>query len=549
MAHDLRRAGRDLLDEVAEIDGRFGTREVGQGADDEVRDAERLGDLADGPAFHLDRLAMELLEEPNARRLAVQELIAGEDGAEADDRGARHTTCGRRRERLEAEADEPLADPGEEMLGRTIAELIRGVEEGHVPGLVGVDPLALQDPGIVLQRALADDDIADVKGRVEPAGHPGEDEAATAEAVGEQGGGQCRVDLADPAPGEHQAMPVERTGDEGDAAVPARFGRRHGIGEMAELLRDGADDADGHGRTPAIVCPKNGVNRRGAIVQRAITGLDHLIIGVADLEAARRQWARLGFNATPRGRHVGWATANYCIMFEHDYLELLGIVDPDGFSNGLDRLLAERGEGLLGVALHSSDAAATAAAWQAAGLASAKAGSLLRLLESETPAVELRFANVMLDPVDRSGLNLFGCTHLTPEPMRRPAWLRHPNGALRIAGLTVIVDDVEPLAALAEQIVGSAAVTRTDQVRAIQTGTAPIMLATPDDAALLHPGFTLPEAAPEPLLAVLEIAVADPAATARFLAQQEVPHDWQSGVAVLVDPEHANGVRLAFVAG
>jgi hypothetical protein len=282
-------------------------------------------------------------------------------------------------------------------------------------------------------------------------------------------------------------------------------------------------------------------------VQRAITGLDHLIIGVADLEAARRQWARLGFNSTPRGRHVGWATANYCIMFENDYLELLGIVDPDGFSNGLDRLMAARGEGLLGIALATSDAEATAAAWQASGLGSAKPGSLMRLLESETPAVELRFTNVMLDPAERLGLNLFACMHLTPAPMRRQAWLRHPNGAVKIASLTVIADDVEPLAAFAEQIVGSGAVTRTDQVRAIQTGTAPIMLATPDDAALLHPGFTLPEAAPEPLLAVMEIAVADPATTSRFLDQQNVPHERGGDGAVLVAPEHANGVRLAFV--
>ena len=284
-------------------------------------------------------------------------------------------------------------------------------------------------------------------------------------------------------------------------------------------------------------------------MQRAITGLDHLIIGVADLEAARGQWARLGFNSTPRGRHVGWATANYCIMFANDYVELLGIVDPKGFTNGLDRLLEDQGEGLLGVVLHTSDAEATAAAWQAAGLASAEAGSLMRLLESETPPVELRFANVMLEAGERAGLNLFACTHLTPAPMRRPAWLRHPNGAQRIAGLTVIADDVEPMAAFAEKIVGSAAVTRTDRVRAIQTGSAPVMLATPDDAALLHPGFDLPETAPEPILAVMEIAVGDTAVTARFLTQQNVPHERESDGAVLVAPEHANGVRLAFVQG
>ena len=71
-----------------------------------------------------------------------------------------------------------------------------------------------------------------------------------------------------------------------------------------------------------------------------LDGIDHVLIGVRDLEAARAQYARLGFNSTPRGRHVGWGTANYCIMFERDYLELLGIVDPAQFTNQLDRFLA-----------------------------------------------------------------------------------------------------------------------------------------------------------------------------------------------------------------
>ncbi|MYF85064.1 MAG: VOC family protein, partial [Rhodospirillaceae bacterium] len=55
-----------------------------------------------------------------------------------------------------------------------------------------------------------------------------------------------------------------------------------------------------------------------------ITGIDHAIVGVRKLEAARRKWAKLGFTITPRGRHRGWGTANYCIMFETDYVELLG---------------------------------------------------------------------------------------------------------------------------------------------------------------------------------------------------------------------------------
>ena len=59
-------------------------------------------------------------------------------------------------------------------------------------------------------------------------------------------------------------------------------------------------------------------------MRNGIAGIDHVIVGVRDLEHARMGWTRLGFTLTPRGRHLGQGTANYCIMFARDYLELLG---------------------------------------------------------------------------------------------------------------------------------------------------------------------------------------------------------------------------------
>ena len=101
------------------------------------------------------------------------------------------------------------------------------------------------------------------------------------------------------------------------------------------------------------------------IADSAITGIDHTLVGVRDLEAARAAWDKIGFRLTPRGRHIGWGTGNYCIMLEQGYIELLGILDPTQFTNNLDKFLAER-EGLLGLAFHSRDNDQTAT-WLAAG--------------------------------------------------------------------------------------------------------------------------------------------------------------------------------------
>jgi catechol 2,3-dioxygenase-like lactoylglutathione lyase family enzyme len=288
--------------------------------------------------------------------------------------------------------------------------------------------------------------------------------------------------------------------------------------------------------------------RRVSALAHQLIGIDHVIVGVRDLEAARAQYARLGFNSTPRGRHVGWGTANYCIMFEHDYLELLGIVDPAQFTNDLDRFLAER-EGLLAIALGSRDVAATHAAWAAAGLTPEPPRALGRLLEAEAGAAELRFRNVLL-PRDRAGgLSLFACEHLTPALLRRPAWLAHPNGAVAIRSCTVATPNVRRLAEVMGRLFGSAAITTTDNVVAAHTGRGVILMAPPEDARLMHPMVELPDRLSAPCLVALTITVANPDRAADFLALQGIAFERAPSGDVLIAPAEARGVALEFVRG
>ena len=46
-----------------------------------------------------------------------------------------------------------------------------------------------------------------------------------------------------------------------------------------------------------------------------IIGLDHVILAVSDLEAAQAKARKLGFTTTDITAHVGWGTANTCVMF------------------------------------------------------------------------------------------------------------------------------------------------------------------------------------------------------------------------------------------
>ena len=296
------------------------------------------------------------------------------------------------------------------------------------------------------------------------------------------------------------------------------------------------------GPTSARLLPK----RKGLNVDRKLDGIDHLIVGVRDLEAARADYARLGFATTPRGRHVGWGTANYCIMLEEEYLELLGIVDPASFTNDLDRFLEERGGGGLGLAVRSRDAAGTAEAWAARGLEPAEPRQLGRVLESGQGPQELGFCNVMLDRQATVGLGLFAVEHLTPELLRQPAWLQHPNGARRLRSCTVVVDDTGPFVEAMSRVFGTAAVTDTDNVLAVHTGTAVLLIAPPEDAALMHPAAVIDGPVPQPELRVATIEVADVEHASAFLRQQGITFR-RTREGALIPPLQAHGLAIELV--
>lgn len=95
----------------------------------------------------------------------------------------------------------------------------------------------------------------------------------------------------------------------------------------------------------------------------SITALDHVVVGVRDLDAAVRTMATLlGREPSWRGAHPDSGTANALFRLSNTYVELLS---PDGGEGAEGRVLAERleqhGEGLFALALATDDVEAFAA--------------------------------------------------------------------------------------------------------------------------------------------------------------------------------------------
>jgi hypothetical protein len=281
-------------------------------------------------------------------------------------------------------------------------------------------------------------------------------------------------------------------------------------------------------------------------MRNGIAGIDHVIVGVRDLEHARIGWTRLGFTLSPRGRHIGQGTANYCIMFRSDYVELLGIVDPKEFVQRLDVFLARR-EGLMATAFApAAPPEEVRSALERLELHPSEPRPLGRQLELPEGTVVPRFSLISLPPDETPGLDSFICAHLTPELMRRPEWLRHPNGAQGIKGIHVLVENTAALLEPYDRLLGIQQVTTTDAVASLHVGRHRIVFSTPDDFVTMHPTLDLAPEFPLPGIVALELGVDRYDATADYLRGSQIAFDEMPDGSLVVPAHEASGAILFF---
>jgi len=286
---------------------------------------------------------------------------------------------------------------------------------------------------------------------------------------------------------------------------------------------------------------------RKSLPADSITGIDHTLVGVKDLEASRELWQKLGFTVTPRGRHIGWGTGNYCIMFESGYIELLGVVEPKEFLNNLDVFLKSR-EGLMGLAFGSDDVKRLQASLTEAGIAADGPKDLKRKLELPEGEALPAFSLLFPDPNALPDLKAFVTQHLTPDIIRRQEWLRHANRARRLVSVTVVAADPAKTALGYLPIFGPERIKVSDAMTVVDTGAGAIRFVSPGGLRMLYEALLpLPDFAP-PWIAAMKIEVADKNRCRDFLKDHDVPVE-KTGKGCLIPPEVANGCILEFVQG
>lgn len=178
--------------------------------------------------------------------------------------------------------------------------------------------------------------------------------------------------------------------------------------------------------------------------------LDHVAIVGKDLDDLSHRYERLGFNLTESSRHQTRdpvsgelktaGTANRCAMFEHGYLELLAAVDETLDCRGIPELV-EKYEGIHIVAFGVNEPQIETRRLEREGF-SPYLNELSRTVFTDGERQTARFEQLRIDSSVSMEARMFGIRHLTPDLLWRDEYMRHPNTAVALAAVEVVVDDV-----------------------------------------------------------------------------------------------------------
>lgn len=190
-----------------------------------------------------------------------------------------------------------------------------------------------------------------------------------------------------------------------------------------------------------------------------LTGIDHVVIVVPDLDTAIADYQALGFSVARGGRHAAIGSHNALIgLADGAYLELIAFFEPNARHRWRTKL--DQGGGLVDYCMQTDGLPGDAAALRRAGVAMGEPWPLSRK-RPDGYAVSWILAT---PPDAQSGHAPFLIEDMTPREERVPPQTEHANGVTGIRTLTVATPDVAPVRGWLGAVLGAPgeAITRDD---------------------------------------------------------------------------------------
>ena len=270
-----------------------------------------------------------------------------------------------------------------------------------------------------------------------------------------------------------------------------------------------------------------------------VIGIDHAVVMVKDLDQAAENYKRLGFTVSPRG------TGNHTIMFDPDYMELLGVLTPTEHNAPARAFLERSGEGIERIAFTAVDSADGAEEIRARGYVPIGPTDFERPVTMPNGTVSAaRFRTFQWPTAEApGGVRIFACQHKTRETVWIPELMKHANGAKRLKQVLIVTPDPAQDAAHLSRMIDRDGKAEADGGVTVPSGgdRADFVFLTRDQLGKRYPGVSLaglPERGGAGLVIVADIAAAEKALGAVGV---------KSAGGVVVPPASGNGTMLAFV--
>ena len=277
-----------------------------------------------------------------------------------------------------------------------------------------------------------------------------------------------------------------------------------------------------------------------------VIGIDHAVVMVKDLDQAAANYKRLGFTVSPRGTHSAhMGSGNYTIMFDPDYMELLGVLTPTEHNAPARAFLEKSGEGIERIAFTAVDSTEGAEEIRARGYPPIGPTDFERPVTMPDGTISSAKFRTFQWPTAEApgGVRIFACQHKTRETVWIPELMQHANGAKRLRQVVIVSPEPAKDAAHLSKMIDRDVRNEADGAVAVPSGSdrADFVFLTKDQLGKRYLGVSMADL-PERGGAGLVIA-ADLAATEKALGAVGV----HSAGGIVVPPAAGNGTLLAFI--
>jgi hypothetical protein len=283
--------------------------------------------------------------------------------------------------------------------------------------------------------------------------------------------------------------------------------------------------------------------------------IDHLVLCVRDLDAARRVYERLGFTLTPKALHP-FGTANSLVQLRGNFLELLAVADRRlikpagegafGFAAFNERFLAAR-EGMSMLVFASDDARRDQREFAASGLDTYAPFDFSRqAVLPDGSAVTVGFSLAFVTETRMPEAAFFVCQQHAPQYFWKPEYQTHRNGALTVEEVVMVAPDPAAFATFFAKLQPGRMVDRRGGGIVVGTGRGVVTVLDPAAfAARFSAGGSA--ASDTPHFAAYRLGVGDLAATEAVLRENGVAVH-RERTTIQLSPSETFGVILEFAA-